>query len=49
MLFLAAFLRFVPAPEPPPNDLLAQARLRLGNLGLTIIALIFVLVTLWQR
>ncbi len=49
MLFLSAFIRFKPAPEPPPNDLLAEARLRLGHMGFTVIALIFVLLSLWQR
>jgi hypothetical protein len=45
MLFLAAILRFS-LPQPQPNDLLAQVRLRLG---LTIIALVYVLITFWQR
>ena len=49
MVFLSAFVRFTPASEPQPNDLLAQARLRLGHLGLSIIALIYVLVSLCQR
>ena len=49
MLFLSAFIRFKPAPEPQPNDLLAEARLRLGHVGFTVIALIFVLLSLWQR
>jgi hypothetical protein len=49
MVFLSAFIRFKPAPEPQPNDLLAEARLRLGHLGFTVIALIFVLISLWQR
>ncbi len=48
MLFLAAILRFS-LPQPQPNDLLAQVRLRLGHLGLTIIALVYVLITFWQR
>jgi hypothetical protein len=47
MLCLAAILRFS-VPQPQPNDLLAHARLRLGNVGLTIIALIYVLITFWQ-
>jgi hypothetical protein len=49
MVFLSAFIRFTRAPEPQPNDLLAEARLRLGHLGLTVIALIFVLISFWQR
>jgi hypothetical protein len=48
MLFLAAILRYS-LPQPQPNDLLAQVRLRLGHLGLTVIALIYVLVTFWQH
>jgi hypothetical protein len=49
MIFIAAIVRLSPRPEPPPNDLLAQTRLRLGHLGFVIITLVFVLVTLWQR
>jgi hypothetical protein len=48
MLSLAAILRFS-LPQPQPNDLLAQVRLRLGHVGLTIIALVYVLITFWQR
>jgi hypothetical protein len=47
MLFLSAFARLVPG-EPEPNDLLAQSRAALGHLGLTIIAIVFVLVTFWK-
>jgi hypothetical protein len=49
MLLLAAILRVWLPREIAPNDLLAQSRLRLGHLGLVIIALVFVLVSLWQR
>ncbi len=49
MLLLTAILRVWLPPEAEPNDLLAQTRLRLGNLGLTVIALVFILVTFWQR
>jgi uncharacterized membrane protein len=49
MLFLAVIFRLSRAPKPRPNDLLAQAHLALGHLGLTIIALVYVLVTFWQR
>jgi|GEM_PF-3420737 hypothetical protein len=49
MLFLSAILRVSQPPEPRPNDLLAPALQRLGHVGLTIIALVFVLVTFWQR
>jgi len=48
MVFLAAILRISLPPDAPPNDLLAQMRLRLGHLGLTIIALVFVLLTFWH-
>jgi hypothetical protein len=47
MLILAAIARFAPARETPSNDLLAQSAI--GHVGLTIIALVYVLVTLWQR
>jgi hypothetical protein len=47
MLFLSAFARLVPQ-ESEPNDLLAQSRAALGHLGLTIIAVVFVLVTFWK-
>jgi uncharacterized membrane protein len=47
MLFLSAFARLIPG-EAEPNDLLAQSRAALGHLGLTIIAIVFVLVTFWK-
>jgi hypothetical protein len=47
MLFLCAFAAIIPR-EPEPNDLLAQSRAVLGHLGLTIIALVFVLLTFWK-
>jgi hypothetical protein len=46
MLFLSAFARLVPR-EPEPNDLLAQ-HAAIGHLGLTLIALVFVLITFWK-
>jgi len=49
MLCLAAILRLSPPQEPAANDLLAHARLRLGHLGLTLVALVYVLITFWQR
>ena len=49
MLFLTAIIRVWSPPEPEANDLLAESRLRLGHLGLTVIALVFILVTFWQR
>jgi hypothetical protein len=47
MLFLAAIARFARPPESSSNDLLAHSRL--GHVGLTVIALVYVLVTLWQQ
>jgi hypothetical protein len=47
MLFLAVTSRFAAPPESQPNDLLVRSRL--GHLGLTIIALVYVLITLWQH
>lgn len=47
MLFLSAFSSLVP-PEPEPNDLLAQSRAALGHLGLTIIVIVYILVTFWK-
>jgi hypothetical protein len=47
MLFLSAFSSLIP-PEPEPNDLLAHTRAAIGHLGLTIIAIVFILVTFWK-
>ena len=47
MLFLSAIVRIALPREPESNDLLVQSRI--GHLGLTVIALVYVLVTLWQR
>ncbi len=47
MLFLSAFARLIP-PEPEANDLLAESRAALGHVGLTIIAIVFVLITFWK-
>lgn len=49
MLLLAAIIRVWLPREIEANDLLAESRLRIGHLGLTIIALVFVLICLWQR
>ena len=47
MLFISAIVR-IAVPQPTEsNDLLVQSRI--GHAGLTVIALIYVLVTLWQR
>lgn len=48
MLFLSAFARIVPPGDAEPNDLLAQSRAAMGHVGLTIIAIVFVLVTFWK-
>jgi hypothetical protein len=48
MLFLSAFARLSAAPEAPANDLLAKAHAAIGHLGLTVIALVFVLLTFWK-
>jgi hypothetical protein len=47
MLFLSAFARLIPR-EPEANDLLAESHATLGHVGLTIIAIVFVLVTFWK-
>jgi hypothetical protein len=48
MLFLAAFHRIWAPREQEANDLLAESRAALGHLGLTVIALVFVLITFWK-
>jgi hypothetical protein len=53
MLFLAAFARLSPPPAPPREteqneDLLAESHEAMGHLGLTVIALVFVLLTFWK-
>jgi hypothetical protein len=47
MLFLSAFAHLIPR-EPEANDLLAESHAALGHVGLTIIAIVFVLVTFWK-
>ncbi len=49
MLLLTAILRVWVPRDPEANDLLAGIRLRVGHLGLTIIALVYVLISFWQR
>jgi hypothetical protein len=49
MLFMTAILRVWLQREPAANDLLAESRMRLGHVGLTIIALVYILVSFWQR
>ncbi len=45
MIFIAAFARLFAAPEPPAHALLAKSQAALAHLSLTIIALIFVIIT----
>jgi hypothetical protein len=47
MLFLSAFAHLIPR-EPEANDLLAESHAALGHVGLTVIAIVFVLVTFWK-
>ena len=47
MLFIAAIARLARPPESTSHDLLVHSRV--GNAALAVIALIYVLVTLWQR
>jgi uncharacterized membrane protein len=47
MLLLSAFARIVPR-EPEANDLVAESRAVWGHVGLTIIAIVYVLVTFWK-
>jgi hypothetical protein len=47
MLFLAAIVRFTVPRESESNDLLVQSRL--GNAGLTVITLVYLLVILWRQ
>jgi len=47
MLFLAAFARLRPSREDESNDLLAR-HAALGHLGLTVIAVVFVVLTFWK-
>lgn len=49
MLLLTAILHVWQPHDAAPNDLLAEARQRVGHLGLAVIALVFVLITFWQH
>jgi hypothetical protein len=49
MLFLTALFSIWPPGEPQANDLLAKSRSRIGHVSSSVIALIFVLLTLWQQ
>jgi hypothetical protein len=48
MLLLAAIARFIPARELKPEQGLPPANPAIGHIGLTIIALVYVLTTVWQ-
>jgi hypothetical protein len=48
MLFIAALHRIWTPRDPEANDLLAASRAAMGHVGLTIIALVFVLITFWK-
>jgi hypothetical protein len=47
MLFLAVIARIAQPRESQSNDLLALSRV--GHAGLTVITLVYVLLSLWQR
>jgi hypothetical protein len=49
MLFLAAISRVIVPREPESQSGDLSVRSRLGHVGLTVIALVYVLVSLWQR
>jgi hypothetical protein len=49
MLFLSAVVQLSAPREIEPNDLLAATRNRIGHVGLTVIALVFVLMHFWQQ
>jgi hypothetical protein len=48
MLSLTAILRVWLPREIESNHFMAQSRLRAGHVGLTVIALVYVLVCFWQ-
>lgn len=47
MLLLSAIVRLTVPRETESNDLLVQSRL--GNAGLAVITLIYVLIVLWRQ
>jgi hypothetical protein len=49
MLFLAAIARVIVPREPESQNGDLSVKSRLGHVGLTVIALVYVLVSLWQR
>jgi hypothetical protein len=48
MLLLSAIAHLMPVREQQPEQGPLQANAALGHLGLTIIALVYVLIILWQ-
>ena len=48
MLFVAALSFLMPARPQPPQPVIARANPAVGHLSLTLIALVYVLVTVWQ-
>ena len=48
MLLLAAIARLIPARAQQPDQGLLESNPAIGHLSLTIIALVYVLITLWQ-
>ena len=49
MLLLAAIAHLVPIRAPEPDQGPSHVNPVLGHLGLTIIALVYVLVVMWQN
>lgn len=49
MLLLITILGLIERSDVRPNDLLAEARWRVGNGALTVISLVYILITYWQR
>ena len=47
MLFLSVVVRMAVPRPAESHDLLVQSRI--GHVGLTVIALVYVLLSLWQR
>jgi len=48
MLLLVAIAHLMPAPAQQPDQGLRQSNAALGHLSLTLIALVYVLVIVWQ-
>lgn len=48
MLFIAAVSLLMPARRQTPPPVIARVNPAIGHLGLTLIALIYVLLSVWQ-